>query len=163
MLTSTTTLLTLGWCIHVAGWLAAVVIQRGRVAHQGEWVRELVLRLAMLALVVAAVILPAAAVPKGVGFTGLVCFAIGTTLAIIARWRMGQGWGIGVRPHVQPLEEPLFRTLRHPIYVGTTLAVLGQCIAWPNLASLALLAGALLIVPIKIACERVWLRHTPSR
>lgn len=155
-----TAVVALGWTAHAAGWLAAVVRRRGGIAYPNEWNRELLLRLAMVLLIARAVVSPRATLDTWASIVGLVVFWLGTALAIVARWRMGASWGIGVRPHTQPNDAAIFRALRHPIYIGTTVAIVGQCLALRNIASFALLVGAVVVIPIKISREREWLRRS---
>lgn len=152
------TLVGIGWVAHAVGWLIAVVRRHGQIAYSSEWKRELLLRLAMVLLIIASIARPTLAVSTA-GVIGLMLFSSGNALAVVSRWRMGTSWGIGVRPHTRATDDALFRRLRHPIYLGTTVAIVGQCLALQNAASLALLAGALAVIPIKILRERAWLRR----
>jgi protein-S-isoprenylcysteine O-methyltransferase Ste14 len=125
--------------------------------------RELSLRAAMVGLVVAALNAPSMGQSATRTGAGLATFGAGTALAMFARHALGASWGIGVRPHgaergSRPTDS-LYRLLRHPIYVGTTMAIAGQSMVLGDRWSFAMLAAALVVTPLKAARERVWLRR----
>ncbi|MGH7447122.1 MAG: isoprenylcysteine carboxylmethyltransferase family protein, partial [Longimicrobiales bacterium] len=68
-------------------------------------------------------------------------------------------WSIGTRPRpgVARQRSGLYALLRHPIYGGVLIALVMQLVLLQNLASLALLLGAAVIVPVKIMAEERWL------
>jgi len=76
------------------------------------------------------------------GAVGAVVFASGLLLAIWARVHLGRNWGM---PMTQRLEPELvtsgpYRYIRHPIYTGLLLGIVGTALA-DNLSGLVLAAG----------------------
>jgi protein-S-isoprenylcysteine O-methyltransferase Ste14 len=64
------------------------------------------------------------------GWTGVVLCAFGFGLAIIARWHLGRNWGMPMSRKEQPelVTSGPYAHLRHPIYTGLILAMLGSAI-----------------------------------
>lgn len=155
-------LIGLAWALHLGDWLLAVHRRRGRVAHEGEWLREILVRVAMAALVLLALLRPGRVPGPLVAAIALVLVCGGTMLAIAGRRRLAGAWGIGVRPHGEVIATGIHARVRHPIYLGTGAALAGQWLLLANLPSLLLLAGALVIVPLKIAREGALLRRQGS-
>jgi protein-S-isoprenylcysteine O-methyltransferase Ste14 len=139
---------TYSWVI-VGLWLGLVVYwglaARARWRTSGSrwiWWREIAVRLCFFALIVQA--LPGAIVGNAVpserlaafntggsaALIGCLCAALGIGLAIMARAYLGQRWGVRA-----PSEEPELITtgpyalVRHPIYGGILLAMLGSMLA----------------------------------
>ena len=158
-----TALIALGWVVHVLSWIGGVVRQRGRVAHEGEWTREVAIRLGMVALVVWALVTPAPRV-AGIGdWIFVAIFWAGTALAVVGRSRLGAAWGIGVRPlGTAPVSHGLYATIAHPIYIGTVLVLAAQAAIVRNLPAVALVGASLVIVPLKILRENAALRRLAS-
>ena len=156
----TVALVGLAWAVHLGDWLLAVLRRRGRVAHRGEWLREIVVRLAMAALVVLALVRPGRVPAPLLATIALALVWGGTMLAIAGRRRLAGAWGIGVRPHADMVTTGIHSLVRHPIYIGTSAVLVGQYIALANLPSLLLLIGALVVVPLKIVREGVLLRRS---
>lgn len=147
------TLIGVAWAVHLIDWLMAVRRRRGRVAHDGEWAREIVVRLVMAVLIIVALARPGRPPDPLIAIAALVLVWTGTLVAISGRRRLAGAWGIGVRPHGTVTSTGVYALVRHPIYIGTIAALLGQWLALANLPSLLLLGGALVVVPVKIARE----------
>ncbi len=68
---------------------------------------------------------------------GLVVFVLGLALAVWARIYLGWNWGMPMSEKVDPelVTTGPYRTIRHPIYSGIVLAMVGTAIAvrvyWP--------------------------------
>lgn len=124
---------SVGWGAFWLYWLvAAFSMKRGHV----RWSLELRIRLVIVVLVVLLVRLGAFRVhhlntESWRAGLGLVLFAAGLGLAVWARVHMGRNWGT---PMTQKDEPELvtggpYRVIRHPIYSGVLLAVLGTAVA----------------------------------
>ncbi len=150
----------LAWAVHLLDWLLAVHRRRGRVAHEGEWMREIIVRLVMAALVILSLARPGRVPDLLIASIALALIWGGTTLAIVGRRRLAGAWGIGVRPHGAVVATGIHALVRHPIYVGTGAVLVGQSLALANVPSLLLLGGALVIVPLKIAREGALLKRS---
>lgn len=152
-----------GWAAHLTQWLVMMIARRGRVAYRGEWLREAAIRTAMVLGIVLALRAPVTIVSSAATTAGLALFVGGTALAMRGRSVLGGAWGIGVRPHGAERNQTgggaIYGAVRHPIYVGTTIAAVGQWLALRNGWSLALLAGAAIVGPVKAMRERAWLRR----
>ena len=124
-----------GWAAFWAYWLvAAFFVKRGRIA----WSRELRIRALIAAIVIVLVCAWASSgtavrtpLPlRGGMLFGLMLFAVGLGLAIWARVHIGRNWG---GPMTQKDEPELvtsgpYRLVRHPIYTGILVAVVGTAV-----------------------------------
>ncbi|MGE5801930.1 MAG: cytochrome P450 [Gemmatimonadota bacterium] len=158
-------LLVVGWFGQSANWVWALARAGRRAATPLEWAPELLLRAAMAALVVWALVGTAGTrvpLPDGVMAACVVLFLTGHAVAVLGRVRLGGAWGIGTRPRADldaPVRSGIYRLVAHPIYLGTTTAVVAQLAVLQNLPSLLLVAGAAAVNPWKIARERRLLRR----
>jgi protein-S-isoprenylcysteine O-methyltransferase Ste14 len=64
------------------------------------------------------------------GWTGVALCALGFGLAISARWYLGSNWGMPMSRKEQPelVTSGPYALIRHPIYTGLILAMLGSAI-----------------------------------
>jgi len=157
--------LAAGWLLHLGGWTLALRRAGRSAAGAGEWARELVLRLLMLLLILAALALPAGAVVRAGPVARVLLlsvFWLGQLLAVGARTWLGKAWGIGVQPRDAEVHAGPYAVVRHPIYLGTGLAILAQLALLQNLPALVLAVGALVLVPLKMHVERGLLRNGQS-
>jgi protein-S-isoprenylcysteine O-methyltransferase Ste14 len=136
-----------GWAAFWVYWLVASV---GVKAGRGDWGRGAVLRLAIAVVVV--VLLRTKAM-RHLAFSrdawleavGLALFLLGLGLAVWARLHIGRNWGMPMTRKTDPelVTTGPYRTVRHPIYSGILLALVGTGLAvsayW---LVLAVLAGA---------------------
>ena len=153
-------ILALGWVAHVMSWWIGVARQRGRIAHAGEWVREVLIRFAMVALILWALLSPLRRETGTADVALGLVFLTGTAIAIVGRFRLGGAWGIGVQPlGPSPVRLGIYGRLRHPIYLGTVLALAAQCAILRNGPSALLLISALVVVSLKILKENAELRR----
>jgi protein-S-isoprenylcysteine O-methyltransferase Ste14 len=76
---------------------------------------------------------------------GLAIFVAGLALAIWARVYLGRNWGTPMSQKVDPdlVTTGPYRTIRHPIYSGILLAIVGTAVAlsWYWLIAVPLLGG----------------------
>ena len=77
------------------------------------------------------------------GWTGVALCALGFGLAISARWHLGRNWGMPMSLKEQPelVTSGPYAFIRHPIYTGLILAMLGSAIG-------VNIFWALLLVPV---------------
>jgi protein-S-isoprenylcysteine O-methyltransferase Ste14 len=159
-----TLLLGLGWLGHALFWTRALRGAGRGAAAPGEYVREIALRAGMMTLALVALVLPPGRLfryGRAVAYAGIAIFFFGQALAVWARLQLADSWGIGIWPRAAGagpgksarFNGGLYHLVRHPIYVGTTLAICAQALIVQNVPSLLLLAGAFGTVSWKIKEE----------
>ncbi|WP_034271035.1 methyltransferase family protein [Actinospica robiniae] len=126
-------IILVGWAVFWIGWLlAAANVKRGQVS----WNRYAGIRLVLVVIVVAVVrarhgvddATLKGAVPKGIG---LALWALGLGLAVWARVYIGRNWGTPMSRKEDPelVTTGPYRRVRHPIYSGIVLAMIGTAVA----------------------------------
>ena len=80
---------------------------------------------------------------------GLVAVALGLAFSVVARHRLGGNWSsdVTVKEEHELIRSGPYAVVRHPIYTGLLLALLGTAIAidrWRALIGFAVLAGGLI-------------------
>ena len=138
------------WLLFVAYWAVAAVGAK-RSARRRRWGREIALRLVVILLV--AVVLQSrslrlflaqtqrsASHSVLLGWTGAALCLLGFGLAIYARWHLGRNWGMPMSRKEQPelVTSGPYALIRHPIYTGLILAMLGSAIGISVLYALLL-------------------------
>jgi protein-S-isoprenylcysteine O-methyltransferase Ste14 len=93
---------------------------------------------------------------------GLAAVALGLGFSVVARHWLGGNWSsdVTVKEKHELIRSGPYAVVRHPIYTGMLLALLGTAIAigrWRALIGLALIAAALLR---KLAIEERFMRDT---
>ena len=79
---------------------------------------------------------------------GLLMLAVGIAFAVWARLYLGRNWSgtVTVKQNHELIRSGPYRLVRHPIYTGLLLAILGTAVAfgeWRGLLAFALLTGSL--------------------
>lgn len=128
------------WIVFVVYWAISAIGAKRSVGGRA-WRNEIGLRLGVIVLVVIALRLPtlrsalrsAQAHTAGNAFTGLagvVLCVLGIGLAILARVHLGRNWGMPMSRKENPalVTTGPYAFIRHPIYTGMLLAMLGSAI-----------------------------------
>jgi protein-S-isoprenylcysteine O-methyltransferase Ste14 len=135
------------WVVFWIYWLAASV---GVKAGQTKWGRFAGIRVAAVLIVL---LLVRAKAFKGQTITndpwlegvGLAIFASGLAVAVWARRCLGRNWGMPMSEKVDPelVTAGPYRRVRHPIYSGIILAMVGTAVAvsWYWLIAVGLLGA----------------------
>ena len=163
------------WLLFVAYWAVAAVGAK-RSASRPRWRREIGLRLVVILPIVALMqsrslrqLLAETQRSAGhsdiLGWTGVALCLLGFGLAINARRHLGRNWGLPMSRKEQPelVTSGPYALIRHPIYTGLILAMLGSAIGvnvfW---ALLLVLVGAYFIYSARRE-ETVMLQHFPQQ
>jgi protein-S-isoprenylcysteine O-methyltransferase Ste14 len=128
------------WLLFVAYWAVAAVGAKRNASGRG-WGRGIGLRLVLILLITAVLRSPSlreflAETQRSVshsdtlGWTGVVLCVLGFGLAINARWHLGRNWGMPMSRKELPelVSSGPYARIRHPIYSGLILAMLGSAI-----------------------------------
>jgi protein-S-isoprenylcysteine O-methyltransferase Ste14 len=128
------------WLVFVAYWaVAAVGAKRNSTRHL--WRGGFGLRLVVVLLIATVLRSPwlreflaqtqrSASQSSLLGWAGVALCAIGFGLAINARWHLGRNWGMPMsrKEHPELVTSGPYAYIRHPIYTGLILAMLGSAI-----------------------------------
>jgi protein-S-isoprenylcysteine O-methyltransferase Ste14 len=128
------------WLLFVAYWAVAAVGTK-RNASGRLWRGGIGLRLLVILLIAAVLRFPSireflaetqgyASRSDVLGWTGVALCVLGFGLAIIARWYLGRNWGMPMSRKEQPelVTSGPYAHIRHPIYTGLILAMLGSAL-----------------------------------
>jgi protein-S-isoprenylcysteine O-methyltransferase Ste14 len=128
------------WLLFVAYWAVAAMGAK-RSAGRRRWHREIGLRLVVILLIVALLQSQSlrqflAQTQRSVshsgilGWTGVALCLLGFSLAINARRHLGRNWGLPMSHKEQPelVTSGPYAVIRHPIYTGLILGMLGSAI-----------------------------------
>jgi protein-S-isoprenylcysteine O-methyltransferase Ste14 len=93
------------------------------------------------------------------GWVGVALTAAGVAIAIWARWHLGANWSgvVTLKEGHELIRTGPYRTIRHPIYTGILLALLGTAVAVGEVRGLLALAIAWLSFYIKARREESFL------
>ena len=135
------------WAAFWIYWLAASV---GVKAGQSRWARFAGVRLAIVVLILLLLRLgglrghTVTDTPWRLG-AGLALFLLGLALAVWARLYLGRNWGVPMTRKEDPelVTTGPYRSIRHPIYTGIILAMVGTAVAisWYWLVAAVVLGG----------------------
>ena len=128
------------WLLFVAYWAVAAIGAK-RNAGSRVWRAGIGLRLILILLIAVVVRFPAlreflaetqraARHSDILGWAGVVLCVLGFGLAMVARWYLGRNWGMPMSRKEQPelISSGPYGYIRHPIYTGLILAMLGSAI-----------------------------------
>ena len=124
------TFIAVGWLAFLLYWtLSALTAKRGR--------RISPLRRPGLAVIVVVVVLHLSGLggstgdDLALGVVGAVLFAVGLAIAVWARLHLGRNWGMPMTRKDRPelVTTGPYRVVRHPIYAGILLGLLGTALA----------------------------------
>lgn len=92
-------------------------------------------------------------------WTGVFLTGVGVALAIWARWHLGTNWSgtVTLKEGHELIRTGPYRTMRHPIYTGIILALLGTAITAGEVRGLAAVAIAWASFYFKARREEVFL------
>jgi protein-S-isoprenylcysteine O-methyltransferase Ste14 len=162
------------WMLSVAYWaVAALGMKR---SARGTWRRGIGLRLILFLGVAAVLRTPSlgnflaeaqryVSRSSFLAWTGVLLCVLGFALAFSARWHLGRNWGMPMSRKEQPelITSGPYRFVRHPIYTGLLLAMLGSAIgvniSW---AVLLIPVGAFFIYSARLE-EAVMLQQFPEQ
>ena len=123
----------IGWVVF---WLYWIAVSLGVKAGRSRWTRFAGFRVAAVLVII---LLLRLRVFKEHAFThdpwlqavGLAIFLLGLALAVWARIYLGRNWGMPMSEKVDPelVTTGPYRTIRHPIYSGIILAMVGTAVA----------------------------------
>ncbi len=143
------------WLLFVAYWAVAAVGAK-RSAGRRRWGVEIGLRLVLILLIAAllqsrslrqflAEAQHFASHSSVLGWTGVALCLLGFSLAINARRHLGRNWGLPMSRKEQPelVTSGPYALIRHPIYTGLLLAMLGSAMG-------VNVFGVLLLVPVGV-------------
>ena len=132
------------------------IVMRTPPADRNGWV-ELIYGVCVALAIVLLVALPVA--PLHLGADAIV-FALGVLLVLWAMLDMGPNWRIGQDAGdttTRRVRTPLFRALRHPIYVGLVILAIGLVLmGGANPGALVLLVSTLAYVVVQGRAESVY-------
>jgi protein-S-isoprenylcysteine O-methyltransferase Ste14 len=141
------------WLLFIAYWAVAAVGAK-RNAGGRLWRGGIGLRLVVILLIAAVLPSPSlreflaetqhsASHSSILGWAGVALCVLGFGLAINARWHLGRNWGMPMSRKEQPelVTSGPYAHIRHPIYTGLILAMLGSAIG-------VNVSWALMLVPV---------------
>jgi protein-S-isoprenylcysteine O-methyltransferase Ste14 len=163
------------WLTLVAYWsLATAALMRG-IGRRWIWWREIAVRLGFFALVVLAlrVAVSGHVFPDEglfpfnsrmlMGLIGFVCSAFGIGLAILARAHLGRSWPMSNGEDPTLITTGPYALVRHPLYGGLLLAILGSAIAQSSLWLLPLIVYGPSFIRGARREERLLIERYPDR
>ena len=128
------------WLVFVAYWAVAAVGAK-RNASGRLWRGGIGLRLIVMLLIVTVLRSPSlreflaeaqrsASQSSFLGWTGVALCVLGFGLGVSARWHLGRNWGMPMSRKEQPelVTSGPYAIIRHPIYTGLILAMLGSAL-----------------------------------
>jgi protein-S-isoprenylcysteine O-methyltransferase Ste14 len=132
-----TSIIAILWVVFWVYWLASAFTAKRSVLPKGFWRRQIALRVVIIAVVIILVKEDKArfvflhdlmfAPNPALDYAGVVLTALGMAFALWARLTIGRNWGMpmSVREEPELVDSGPYRYVRHPIYSGILLALLG--------------------------------------
>ncbi|UCH61458.1 MAG: isoprenylcysteine carboxylmethyltransferase family protein [Anaerolineales bacterium] len=104
--------------------------------------------------------------PFGIRIAGLVIYCVGLTVAVVGRLQLGKNWAnledFQVIPDQQLVERGIYAYIRHPIYTGDVLLILGLELALNSWLVLIVLPLVAIVVRQTLAEEAILSRAFPT-
>jgi len=130
------------WLVFVVTWAVFACTAKRTIKHEWACGREIALRLGILVLVLlalrfigfsrAAKVVRVYAVNRNpvAGLIGVALCAFGVGVAVLARIHLGRNWGLPMSRKEKPdlVTTGPYAAVRHPIYAGLLLAILGSAV-----------------------------------
>jgi protein-S-isoprenylcysteine O-methyltransferase Ste14 len=130
------------WLVFIIYWAVSAAGAKRTIGGASVWWREIGLRLGVLVLVLLALWISGAGhalrnarsywlnTSAAMGVVGAVLCALGIGLAVLARVHLGRNWGMPMSRKENPelVATGPYALVRHPIYAGLLLAMLGSTI-----------------------------------
>lgn len=130
------------WLLFIAYWVIAAASAK-RSATQRRWGWEIGLRVLFFVVIFALLrsqslraflgqIQRSASHSAILGWTGAALSVLGFGLAFLARWHLGRNWGMpgSRKEETQLITSGPYAHIRHPIYTGLILAMLGSAMGF---------------------------------
>jgi protein-S-isoprenylcysteine O-methyltransferase Ste14 len=170
-------LIAASWLVFIAYWVLLATHAKLSVRAGWSWRREIGIRIAVLVLVLVALHFwrahhaPRSALRNAInknliaGFLGAALCASGVILAVWARVCLGRNWGMPMSEKTSPelvMDGP-YAYIRHPIYAGLMLAMIGSAIGQSVLWVIPLLIGGPYFVYSARREEKLMTGHFPRQ
>ncbi len=164
------------WLIFVAYWAVMAVGAKKNIGAR-FWSRQVGLRVGVIVLILLALRLPvfhkalrnalayAASTSVLMGAIGVVLCALGIGLAIWARAYLGRNWGMPMSRKENPelVTTGPYAYVRHPIYTGMLIAMLGSAIGESPFWSLPLVLFGIYFVYSARSEEKLMIEQFPEQ
>ena len=165
------------WLMFIAYWAIAASTAKPSIGAQWMWSRQMVLRLAIIVLVLVGLRILVFGHGSGnarlflvnrnavLGWIGAALCAFGFALAFWARAYLGRNWGMPMSRKEDPelVTRGPYAFVRHPIYAGMFLALLGSAIGVTIVWSVPLILGGIYFVYAARREERLLVEQFPDQ
>jgi protein-S-isoprenylcysteine O-methyltransferase Ste14 len=157
----TATLIVVCWIAWVLMWIGTAIIFRPEARDPSSprrrtRSRQLGLRLVLIACIILAVRtqhVGTTPLGHGIGWVGIVVCVVGIAVATWARVCLGRSWGMPMTVRAKPalVRRGPYRAVRHPIYSGLLLALLGSAVATgSSFVAAAIGSGAYFVMSLRV-------------